>query len=276
MQKIELLIIDPQVDFCDPSGSLFVPGADEDMVRLAAMIDRMGDKLNRIRVTLDCHHLIDVAHPKFWRNSEGKSPDPFTIISVEDVENGTWQPFHPSLNKRMKEYVKALEKNGQFQHCIWPPHCLIGSDGYKVYPVLYESLLQWESNKSWNIDYVSKGSNLYCEHFGILEAQVPDPQDPSTQINTVLIEALMQADTILIAGEAGSHCLKVSVEQIAEKFGDDSYVKKIVLLTDATSPVQSPVVDFPAIQEQFIQDMTTRGMRTSTTVDFLAEAVATV
>ncbi len=30
MTKVDLLIIDPQVDFCDPNGNLAVPGADED------------------------------------------------------------------------------------------------------------------------------------------------------------------------------------------------------------------------------------------------------
>jgi nicotinamidase-related amidase len=29
MNSIELLIIDPQYDFCDPNGSLYVPGAEK-------------------------------------------------------------------------------------------------------------------------------------------------------------------------------------------------------------------------------------------------------
>jgi nicotinamidase-related amidase len=33
MVKSHLLVIDPQVDFCDPSGSLYVPGAEDDMGR---------------------------------------------------------------------------------------------------------------------------------------------------------------------------------------------------------------------------------------------------
>ena len=36
--RVEGLIIDPQVDFCSPQGRLFVPGAAEDMQRLAAMV----------------------------------------------------------------------------------------------------------------------------------------------------------------------------------------------------------------------------------------------
>ncbi|MHA1469279.1 MAG: cysteine hydrolase, partial [Candidatus Asgardarchaeia archaeon] len=85
---------------------------------------------------------------------------------------------------------------------------------------------------------------------------------------TRLIQTLMEADQILIAGEAGSHCVKNTVEDIADGFGDDSYVKKMVMLTDGVSPVLSPYVDFPAIQKQFIADMQVRGMKTALTTDF--------
>ena len=77
--KVHLLIIDPQNDFCDlplaeqstdplTIGDKRVPalpvtGADQDMKRLAAFIDRVGNKLSGIHVTLDSHYPIDIAHP---------------------------------------------------------------------------------------------------------------------------------------------------------------------------------------------------------------------
>jgi nicotinamidase-related amidase len=39
--KLHLVVIDPQYDFCDPNGSLFVPEADNDMKRLAVMVERL-------------------------------------------------------------------------------------------------------------------------------------------------------------------------------------------------------------------------------------------
>ncbi|MBD3260832.1 MAG: hypothetical protein GF334_04015 [Candidatus Altiarchaeales archaeon] len=45
---IRFLVIDPQNSFCSPNGSLFVPGADKDMDRLAAMVDRLQSKLTDI------------------------------------------------------------------------------------------------------------------------------------------------------------------------------------------------------------------------------------
>lgn len=61
--KIELLIIDPQNDFCNPNGSLYVPGAERDMQNLSNMVRRLKGKLADIHVTLDSHRRVDISHP---------------------------------------------------------------------------------------------------------------------------------------------------------------------------------------------------------------------
>lgn len=267
MQKVHLLVIDPQNDFCDPeNGSLYVPGADEDMKRLTIFVDRVRDKLEMIHVTLDCHHLVDVAHPIFWVDKDGKNPDPFTIISASDVMDGVWRTTKPSWQKRALDYVRSLEKNGRYPLCVWPPHCLIGHPGNNVVAPLIESFHQWESHRLRTIDYVTKGSNPWTEHYSAVQADVPDPKDPSTQINTGLINTLERADIILVAGEAGSHCLANTVRDIANNFGDDSYIQKLVLLTDATSPVPT----FERFQDSFVDEMKQKGMKVSTTNDWMA------
>jgi nicotinamidase-related amidase len=265
MNKVDLVIIDPQNDFCDPSGALSVPGAMEDMTRVSTLINRMGDRIHDIHVTLDTHHFVDIAHPIFWKNSSGKHPDPFTIITKESIKSGEWFTSLPSQQKRAEVYVEKLELNGKYPLCIWPPHCLIGTWGNNILPVLNDALIRWEQEQFANIDFVTKGSNPFTEHYSAIKADVPDQGDNTTQINTEFIKTLMDVDCIVVAGEAGSHCLANTVRDIAEEFGDDSYVKKIVLLTDGTSPVTG----FENLQDSFIQDMVVRGMQLSTTVDFL-------
>jgi nicotinamidase/pyrazinamidase len=263
---VELLIIDPQVDFCNPvEGALYVSGAEHDIQRLAAMVRRLAPKLDDIHVTLDSHHAVDIAHPIFWKDSAGAHPDPFTIISAGDVEAGRWTTTQPGMYRRARDYVRALERNGRYPLCIWPYHCLIGSRGHAVVPELFEALSEWEARFAL-VDYVTKGSNIWTEHYSAVQADVPDPSDPSTQINTGLIETLMKADLVAVAGEAGSHCLANTVSDIANNFGDDRFISKIVLLTDATSPVPG----FEPFQEDFIREMTARGMQLSTTTDFLS------
>lgn len=265
MQKTHLVIIDPQFDFCDSKGALFVQGATEDMGRLAAFVSRVRDKLSMVHVTLDCHHLLDIAHPIFWLDEKGKNPNPFTIISASDVKKGVWRTAIPSWQKRALEYVQTLEKNARYPLCIWPPHCLIGSEGNKIIPDLFTELMVWEKEKLQTVNYVSKGSNPWTEHYSAVIADVPDPKDPTTQINTGFINILETADQILLAGEAGSHCLANTVRDVANNFSSEDYIQKLVLLEDATSPVTG----FEKFQTDFIKEMTKRGMKVSKTTEWM-------
>lgn len=266
IKKVHLLLIDPQFDFCDPSGALYVDGAQEDMERVAEMIRRLGGRLYDIHVTLDQHHIMDVAHPAMWRGTDGKNPNPFTIISYEDVESGTWTPTIPSLYRRMLEYTKALKVGDRYPLCIWPPHCLIGSPGAAIVKPIADALNEWAVNEGGTIDFVSKGSNIYTEHYSAVMAEVPDPQDPSTRLNAKLVnDTLEPADMIILAGEAGSHCLGNTGTDLGNNFNDESIISKLWLMTDGTSPVTG----FEGLQEDFITRETARGMNLAKTTEIL-------
>lgn len=262
--KVNLVMIDPQNDFCSPNGALYVLNAEKDMERLAQMINRVGDKLDDIHVTLDSHRTMDIAHPLYWMNSKGEHPNPFTIITVDDVKNGKWQPTVPSYRTRALNYVETLKINGRYDLIIWPEHCLIGSWGHALYPDISKVLIQWEKENIAVVDYITKGSNIHTEHYSAVQADVPDPTDPSTMLNTRLIDILMQSDLIPITGEALSHCVKFSVEDIANTFGDQN-IKKLVLLEDCCSSVAG----FEKQGSDFVHNMVKRGMQISTSDKFL-------
>lgn len=265
MQKIHLIIIDPQNDFCNVNGSLFVPGADEDMKRLASMVHRLKDKLADIHVTLDSHRKVDISHPIWWKDSSGSHPAPFTAVSASDLESGRWTTTQPGAYKRSLAYLKALEAGGRYPHVIWPEHCLIGDEGHAVAPELSAALHDWEDRYAMT-DFITKGSNPWTEHFSAVQAEVPDPEDQSTQINTQLITTLEEADITVWAGEALSHCLANSIRDVANNFSAQKYVDKMVLLTDASGNVPT----FEKYGEDFVKEMVAKGMKLSTTVDFLA------
>lgn len=268
--NIQLLIIDPQNDFMDePTSALRVAGATADMKRLAQLVSRIGKKLSDIHVTLDSHRVVDVGHPGFWRDQNGNNPSPFTMIKSDDIANGIWSPRDPMLVPRMLAYAQELERNGQYNVMVWPEHCLIGSPGHNVQPDLLSVLQVWERTEFASINYVTKGTNIYTEHYGALQAEVPDPKDPDTSLNTELLQMMEDADIILVAGEASSHCVLSTVNQIANNIGAE-HVKKFVLLTDCMSPVGAlPGVDFPAIASAWMKDMERKGMKLSTSTSFL-------
>ncbi|MDE3059545.1 MAG: hypothetical protein KGJ06_00870 [Pseudomonadota bacterium] len=279
---VDGVIIDPQVDFMDLLGSaLPVAGAVADMQRLSTMIDRIGPKVRDFHVTLDSHHPIDVAHPGMWTNNKGESPAPFTLIRSDDIRSEIWFPRNrhaklsqlggQTLEQYMIGYTQALEAAGKYLLMIWPEHCLIGSGGHAVQADLFSALSRWEKANFANVDFVTKGVNPFTEHYGGLMAEVPLASDPSTGLNTGLLTVLQEADIVFIAGEALSHCVMTTVNQIADNIGEE-HVRKFHILTDCSSPVPQPPggPDFPAIAKDWLKTMKKRGMTLTTSTEFLA------
>jgi nicotinamidase-related amidase len=75
---------------------------------------------------------------------------------------------------------------------------------------------------------------------------------------------LEEKDIILLAGEALSHCLANTVRDIADGFNDPKSVEKFVLLEDCTSSVPG----FEQLGQDFISDMTGRGMKLAKAADY--------
>jgi nicotinamidase/pyrazinamidase len=230
--KNALLIIDAQNDFCLPTGALSVPGADKDMERLANFIKANKEKIDYIGMTQDSHHPIDISHPSFWQDKDGNFPNPFTIITSKDVDDGVWTPrFFP--NEAVK-YIHELESQGEFPHCIWPEHCVIGTTGAAIVDSVMDSVREWSRlGKFYGV--FTKGTYPMTEHFGAFRANVPVTNRPETQINQNLIETLEKYDRVYFAGEARSHCVANTLRQAIEIAPE--LAKKFVILEDCMSAV---------------------------------------
>jgi nicotinamidase-related amidase len=283
MKRVDLVVVDGQNDFVDPKGALYVQHADSEAEHLAALIDRLGDKIACIHSTLDAHHLIDVAHPHMWIDEDGDHPSPFTTISEADVTSGCWRCAIPgyfdpakkiTYQDKITAYARQLTKYGRYSLCIWPPHCLIGSPGQNVYPPLFEAYSRWIDKRPGWINFITKGEYPFTEHFSAIQADVPEPTVPSTQVNAALLFDLNNADALLWAGWAGSHSLANTCRDAMNYFGSrrNPFVEKSVLLTD----VCGAAVDLPGstlfadMRERFVKEMKDRGMKLATSKDVLS------
>jgi nicotinamidase/pyrazinamidase len=94
---------------------------------------------------------------------------------------------------------------------------------------------------------------------------VPDAAVLETLLNQKLLQQIEDADLIVIAGEARTHCVASTVRDLADNFSDPASIKKMVLLTDASSDIPG----FEKFAEDFMAELTARGMKTTTTMDFL-------
>lgn len=270
--RLEFILIDPQTDFCDPRrGSLYVPGAEKDAERLAKLLDRLKDRIADIHVTLDSHHRFDIGHPLFWLDSQGRHPvvdipaGKFPIVlSEEDLLNGKWTPAFPGMRSWALDYLRKLNTGGRYAPVIWPYHCLIGEPGATMFGPVAEAVASWEISQIAMADKVTKGSNYRTEHYSAVKAEVEDPEDPSTQLNLRLIDTLREADIIAISGQALSHCVANTVRDIADQFGEEN-IRKLVLLEDTSSHVPG----FESLGENFVREMTARGMQTARSTDFM-------
>jgi len=282
MANIQLLIIDPQNDFCDlpedycptlpgsagqrRAPALPVAGAHADMRRIADLIERGGAGLDAITVTLDSHQRLDIAHPTFWQQGDGSPVGAFTQILAADVRAKRYLPRDSAALPRVLAYLDALEAAGRYTHMVWPVHCEIGSWGQNVHEDVRRAYNRWEEQRGTSVGKVCKGSNPWTEHYSALKAEVPDADDAATQLNAALIERLQPADRLLIVGEAGSHCIKASTEHLVENIAPD----KLVLLTDCMSPVSG----FEAQYATFIEDMRQRGVQIASAAEILPELLA--
>ena len=274
-RNIQLLLIDPQNDFCDlpaawwptdpttgshTAPSLPVAGAHADMQRVAAFIRTHAAQLDAITVTLDSHQRIDIAHPGFWQQGDGRAVAPFTPITAAQLRDGAFAPRDPAHRPSALAYLDALEARGRYTLMVWPVHCEIGSWGHGVHADVLAACGDWQLQRQRAVHNVFKGTNPWTEHYSAIEAEVVDASDPDTARNTRLLAALDVADLLLIAGEASSHCVRATTEHIVQhlpRLQAGARPEHIVLLTDCMSPVGG----FEAEHNAFLDQMRAQGVR---------------
>lgn len=238
MNQNVLFIIDPQNDFMDKPGqpgSLAVPGAYEDMKRLAASIE--ANAPNDIVVSMDTHNVMDIAHHSWWVNSEGSNPDIFTIITLDDVKSGKWKTVNPNEQENALYYLAELEKGGKQCLCIWPDHCIDGTWGHDVTDVLAIALTNWEKKTGRKVTYVYKGENPHTEHYSALKAEVPWNDNGYSELRTELVNNLASYEVVNIAGEAKSHCVANTVYDLVNYFNDNDVKSKVQIMNNCMSSV---------------------------------------
>lgn len=276
-----LLIIDPQYDFYDVplheqltldahsttiSPSLPVPHSWEDAQQLATFINKQRNNINTIVVTLDSHHEYDIAHALYWQNKHGQHPAPFTLISHQNIIDGLWQPTNLALLDHVLKYTQSLEQTGKYSLIIWPTHCVIDSVGHTIVAPIQVAIDAWEKQTALLQRTLSKGENPHTEHYGGCEAEYPLHDDIKTQFDPQLTTLVLQSDRVFISGQALSHCVASTVEQMVDKLSPAN-INKLTILIDTTSPVAG----FEQQAQAFIERMVTLGVNIANTTDIIAD-----
>lgn len=229
-----LLAIDIQNDFMESIGSLPVAGSRADVHRLTQWMYNNMASLTQVMCSLDCHSLLQIFHADWWVDKKGNQPKPFTVIRYQDLVDGTWTVSNADTLERSLAYLKNLETEGKKELCIWPYHCLEGSDGGQLESQFANMLYFHSALRQSKPLLVYKGQDPYTEMYGIIKAEY----DNNKFVNHAVLEAIRAYDAIYIAGQASSHCVLASAMQILEYFAKDKAItSRITLLIDCMSPI---------------------------------------
>lgn len=258
--RIHLLLIDVQKDFCFPEGTLYVAGrsgtgAIDDSRRIADFVYRNLAVLTEITTTMDTHLAYQIFFPSFWLDKADQPLTPHRVVTADQIAAGEVCP-NPAmakwlcggnytwLCKQALHYTKELERAGKYQLYLWPPHCLLGSDGHALAGVVHEARLFHAFTRTAQSSVEVKGGNPLTENYSVLRPEVLSRFDgaPLAQRNTQFIQTLLAADAVVIAGQAASHCVKSTIDDLLDEIAanDPALAKKVYLVTDCMSAVTVP------------------------------------
>jgi nicotinamidase-related amidase len=257
--RIALVVVDMQNTFCSPGFELFVAGrsgtgALDDARRLCEFVYRNLGSITQIVPTLDTHQALQIFHRALLIDGEGRHPEPFTLVTADDVEAGRWRINPPAAaglgldpdyaEEHLRYYTRTLEQGGKYNLTIWPFHAMLGGIGYALVSALEEALFFHSIVRHAPLDFQPKGDNPLTEHYSMLGPEVEDDQEgePLGRRNQPLIERLLQYDAVVIAGEAKSHCVAWTIEDLLSdpNVRERGLEEKVYLLEDCTSSVVVP------------------------------------
>ncbi len=262
--RLCLLVVDVQNTFCIPGFELFVggrsgTGAVDDNRRLCEFLYRNMGAITQIVPSLDTHHAMQVFHAAWIVDDEGRHPEPYSLISAADVEAGRWRvnPAVPETlgidqdyaERHLVHYTRSLAEGGKYELTVWPYHALLGGIGHALVSAVEEAIFFHGLARHSRPDFQVKGEHSLTEHYSMLGPEVTEGPDgdPLEGKNTALIEKLLGFDAVVVAGQAKSHCLAWTIDDLLSE--DDArertLAERTYLLEDCTSPVVVPgVVDY--------------------------------
>lgn len=287
--RICLLLVDVQNTFCIPEFELFVGGrsgtaALDDNRRLCEFIYRNLGVITQVCPTMDTHQTVQIFHGIFLVNEQGEHPAPYTLVSAEDVERGIWK-FNPEVAQSLdidetygqnflRYYTQKLKEGGKYDLTIWPYHAMLGGIGHALVSAVEEAIFFHGIARHCLPDFQVKGSNPFTENYSVLSPEVLDDSDGNqiAQKNTGFIGKLLEFDAVIIAGQAKSHCVAWTIDDLLREIesSDKRLAEKVYLIEDCTSPVVIPdVVDYTDQADTAFQRFSDAGMHIFRSTDSL-------
>lgn len=278
--RICLLPVDVQNTFCIPDFELYVGGrsgrgAVDDNRRLCEFIYLNLAAITEISPTMDTHQPIQIFHSLFLVNEAGEHPEPYTLISKNDIDQSVWK-FNPAIARSLeispdygqsylRHYAQQLQASSKYDLTIWPYHAMLGGIGHALVSAVEEAIFFHSVARYSQPNFQIKGNNPFTENYSVLRPEVLMDFDGRVvaQKNNEFIQKLLDFDAVIIAGQAKSHCVAWTIGDLLGELVriDQKLAEKVYLLEDCSSPVVIPgVVDYTDAADAAFQRFAEAGM----------------
>ena len=264
--RICLVAVDVQNTFCVPGFELFVPGAVEDNRRLCEFVYRNLGSISQIIPTLDTHQALQIFHAAFLVDEDGNRPDPYTLVSADDVAAGLWR-IDPAIEVErdyLRCYTRELETGARYNLTIWPYHAMLGGIGHALVSAVEEAFFFHAIARRAAPRFEIKGFNPLTEHYSVLGPEVFGEK------NEQLVRSLLEFDAVVIAGQAKSHCVAWTIDDLLQHpdAEERELARRVYLLEDCTSPVVVPgIVDYSEEADAAVRRFADAGMNVVRSTD---------
>ena len=285
--RVGLLLVDVQNTFCVPGFELFVAGASgraavDDNRRLCDFVYRNLGAITQTVPSLDTHHAMQIFHAAWLVDENGARPDPMTQVTADDAAEGRWRVdpdvaraagVDPDYAQRhLEHYTRLLADSGKYDLTVWPYHAMLGGIGHALVSSVEETVFFHGLARRSAPRFCVKGELALTEHYSMLGPEVtegPDGDELAT-VDHDLVETLLGFDAVIVAGQAKSHCLAWTIDDLLSHHSvqEDQLAKRTYLLEDCTSPIVVPgVVDYTGEADAAFERFAAAGMHVVRSTD---------
>jgi nicotinamidase-related amidase len=213
--------------------------------------------ITQVLPSLDTHHAMQVFHAIWLTDADGRHPGPYTLVTAEDVATGRWR-MNPAVAealgidpgyaaRHLEHYTRRLAAGGKYDLTVWPYHAMLGGIGHALVSAVEEAIFFHGVARLSGPEFQVKGDNPLTEHYSMLGPEVTEGPDGDSlgAKNAQLIAKLLTFDAVVVAGQAKSHCVAWTIDDLLEGDAERRLAERTYLLEDCTSPVVVPgAVDY--------------------------------
>lgn len=196
----------------------------------------------------------------------GEHPRDYTAVTAEMIwhkeknANGLWWPVLDQ-DENFDYGQKLKEKRGT-PIVTWPRHCTRFTPGQSIDQAVWACIVLHALLRRIEPLIFMKGLTRKSEYYGILGPEVIIAGDTNAQMNLPGLQLYTQFDIIIIDGQAGSHCVLRTVQQLFEYIMEKApdQISKLIVVKDGVSCIPG----YETETEAAYIEMEKRGLRRMT------------